>query len=86
MRQADAGGDGHRCPASDDAARCFTHCTQSFQGDQQKLSTDVSGIVFAYPFSVPRVWLQAQPRVFVPTAAPPPVGPPLTVLFGNLRI
>ena len=86
MQQADAGGDEHLCPASDDAARCFTHCTQSVKNDQQNRSIDVSGIVLASPLSVPRIWFQAQPRAFVLAAAPPLVGTPLTILFGNFRI
>ena len=86
VQQADAGGDEHVCPVSEDAARCFTHCTQSFKNDQQKLATDVPGIAFASPLSLPRVWFRTEPRALVVAAAPPPVGPPLTILFGNLRI
>ena len=86
IQLADANGDEHMCPASGDAARCFTHCAQSLKNDEQKLATDASGIVFALPLSVPRVWFKSEPSAFVLAAAPPLVGPPLTILFGNLRI
>ena len=81
----DTGGDKHFCPEADSAANCLTHCAQSYKNDEQKVSFDAPALAIAPPLSPHRVWFLAESRPLV-IAAPPVVGPPLTILFGNLRI
>lgn len=86
IQLADAAGHEHLCPVSDDAARCLTHCTQSYKSDEQKLFwSDVPGVAVAPAPAVLRVWFRPGP-VVTPPVSLPPIGPPLTILFGNLRI
>lgn len=85
IQLADAAGHEHLCPLSDDAARCLTHCTQSYKNDEQKFWTDVPGVVFASAPTFLRVWVHPEPVVTL-IGSVPPIGPPLTILFGNLRI
>jgi hypothetical protein len=86
IRSLDSSGDEHLCPEADSAANCLTHCTQSYKSDQQNLSFDAPAIAFAPPPLVHRAWVPIEPRRLVLASAPPVVGPPLTILFGNLRI
>jgi len=81
-----SGGDEHLCPEADSAANCLAHCTQSYKSDQQNLSFDAPAIVFASPLSLHRAGFPVRPRSLDLAVAPPVVGPPLTILFGNLRI
>jgi len=85
VRALDAEGDEHLCPQSDDAARCLTHCTQSYKNDEQKFSADIPTIALAPFLTVLHVSFQAKPKVVVVALAPPIVGPPLTILFRNFR-
>ena len=85
IQALDSGGE-HLCPEADSAANCLTHCTQSYKSDQQNLSFDAPAIAVAPPFSLHRAWVPIEPRRLVIASAPPIVGPPLTILFGNLRI
>ena len=82
----DSSGDGHLCPDAGSADDSVAHCTQSYKSDQQNFSFDVPAVVFAPPLSVHRAWVPIEPRRLVIASAPPVVGPPLTILFGNLRI
>ena len=87
IRILDSSGNENLCPEADNtAANCLTHCTQSYKSDQQNFSFDVPAVVFAPPLSVHRAWVPIEPRRLVIASAPPVVGPPLTILFGNLRI
>lgn len=86
IQAAGADGQEHLCPVSDDAARCLTHCTQSYKNDEQKLFwSDIPGVAVAPAPSVIRIWFRPGPVVTLPVSLPP-IGPPLTILFGNLRI
>lgn len=85
IRVLNSSGDEHVCPEADNAANCLTHCTQSYKGDQQRLSFDAPTIAFAPPPSVHRVWFQAELDRHVLASAAPVVGPPLTILYLNLR-
>jgi len=82
----DSGGDEHLCPEADSAANCLAHCTQSYKSDQQRYSFDAPAVAVAPPLSLHRAWFPIKPRRLVIAPAPPVVGPPLTILFGNLRI
>ena len=86
IRVLDSGGDEHLCPEADSAANCLAHCTQSYKSDQQNSSFDAPAIVFAPPLSLHRAWFPVRLTPLVLAVAPPVVGPPLTILFGNLRI
>lgn len=85
IRVLNSSGDEHVCPESDNAANCLTHCTQSYKGEQQRLSFDAPTMAAAPPLSLPRIWFQAEPSRLVLASAAPVVGPPLTILFHNLR-
>ena len=73
------------CPPTDDAGPCLTHYAQSYQGDEQKFWANFPPVVLAPVFGVIHVAYQAKPRLLVMASAPPIVGPPLTILFGNFR-
>lgn len=85
IQALDASGDENLCPEADSAANCPTHCTQSYKSDQQNLSFDVHAIAIAPALWLHRVGLPVEPRRLVIASAPPVVGPPLTILFRNLR-
>ena len=87
IRVLDTGSGENLCPEADDAAaNCLAHCTQSYKSDQQNFSFDVPAVVSAPPLSLYRAWIPIEPRRLVIASAQPVVGPPLTILFGNLRI
>ena len=73
------------CPPSDDAGSCLTHYVQSYQSDEQKFWADFPPAVPAPVLGVLHVAFQEKPKLLVMAAAPPIVGPPLTILFGNFR-
>jgi hypothetical protein len=85
VRALDAEGDEHLCPQSDDAARCLTHCTQSYKNGEQTFSADVHVVALAPFLAILHVSFQAKPKLVVVASAPPIVGPPLTILFRNFR-
>jgi hypothetical protein len=85
IRVLNSSGDEHLCPEADSAADCLTHCTQSYKGEQQRLSFDAPTIAVAPPLSLHRAWYPVAPRRLVMASAPPVIGPPLTILFRNLR-
>lgn len=85
IRVLDSGGDEHACPEADSAANCLAHCTQSYKSDQQNLSFDVPAVIIAPPPSVHRAWFPVEPERLVIASAALVVGPPLTILFRNLR-
>ena len=81
-----SGGDEHLCPEADSAANCLAHCTQSYKSDEQRYSFDAPAVAVAPPLLLHRAWFPIEPKRLVIASAPPVVGPPLTILFGNLRI
>ena len=81
-----AGCDEHSCPEADSAANCIAQCTQSYKNDEQKVSFDTPAFSNAPPVSPHRDWLPAEPGTLVIASVAPVVGPPLIILFGNLRI
>ena len=83
----DAGGDQSLCPNPDDAPRCFAHCTQtqSVSNDAQSIASDASRLVPIVQAGVTRL-PRMQARLLAVAPAPPAAGPPLTILFHNLRI
>jgi len=74
------------CP-EDTATPCTTHCVQEAKSGEQRAPVDSPPAVIAPPLALryatfPRV---QQHTVHV-ASSDPVVGPPLTILFGNLRI
>ena len=81
-----SGCDEHSCPEADNAANRIAQCTQSYKSGEQKVSFDVPAFSIAAPVPPHRVWLPAEPGTLVISSLPPVGGPPLIILFGNLRI
>ena len=73
------------CPQSDDAGACFTHYAQSYPGDEQKLWADVPAAALIPAHKLVHLEFQAPAKLVVLAAAPPIVGPSLTILFRNFR-
>jgi len=86
MRVLDRSGDEHPCPEADSATNGLAHCVQSHKNDEQRFTFDASTVAVAAPLSPHRAWLPAEPRPLVLSWAPSVAGPPLTILFRNLRI
>ena len=84
LQVLESSGDENLCPEADSATNCLTHCTQSYKSDEQRYFFDAPAVAVAPPLH--RVWFPLGPRPLVFPLAPPVVGPPLTILFGNLRI
>jgi hypothetical protein len=71
------------CPPSEDAGPCLTHYTQTYQIDEQQAWADFTPLA---PVAAPlHASFQPKPKRVVLASAPPIVGPPLTILFGNFR-
>jgi hypothetical protein len=85
VRALEAEGDEHPCPQSDQASRCLSHCTQSYSSDARQFPADAPFLVFAPAPALFHASIQAKPKLVVVALAPPIVGPPLTILFGNFR-
>ena len=75
----------HGAFVADDAAACVRHCAQPYKDPAQKLATNVSKVVFISFRFVPNRSVEIAPTASVIALAPQAIGPPLTVLFGNLR-
>ena len=80
-----AAGGGPLCPPSDDAGPCLTHYAQSYQSDEQKAWVGFTPAAPAALLGVFHVAFRAKPKRPFVASAPPIVGPPLTILFGNFR-
>jgi hypothetical protein len=87
-RVCDAGGEQHPCLDSDGAAHCIAHCaqTRSVSNDAQSIAGDASRLVPVLPAGVTRLRFRTQTRLLAIAPAAPAAGPPLTILFHNLRI
>lgn len=82
-REAQA--DRHVCPDSNDANQCLAHCTQSAKTTEPNVSSDVATpVVASMSFDV-FVFFRRTAQVAVTADPPRVVGPPLTILFHNLR-
>lgn len=78
-------GDEQLCPEADSAANRAAHCMQSYKNADQKVSFDAPTFSIARPILPHRASAPARPAPVVMASAPPAVGPPLTILFGNRR-
>ena len=85
VQALDAAGAGHMSPVADDQTSCLTHCVQISQNHEQELATDAfKGVVSPAP-SAPCFPVEIKPAAAVVALAPQAAGPPLTILFHNLR-
>jgi len=75
----------HLCPEADSATNRLPHCAQGHKNDEQQFSFDTTTVAVA-PLSSHRFWFPGGPRPLALSLAPSVVGPPLTILFRNLRI
>ena len=73
------------CPPSDDAGPCLTHYAKSYQSGEQQFWAEFTKVAIAPVLGVLHIAYQAKPTLLVVASAPPIVGPPLTILFGNFR-
>ena len=73
------------CPESDESGPCLVHYAQSHQFDEQNTWAGVATTLFIPARNLPRLAVPAQPKPIVLASAPPLVGPPLTILYGNFR-
>lgn len=73
------------CPDATGTSIDPNSCAQAQKGDNQKFSSDAPALVIAPPTFIPRAWFPPV-TTLVPASYQTPVGPPPTILFGNLRI
>jgi len=79
------GGDERLCSAPDDANKCPEHVTGIRNSGDLNLFIDPPSVALG-PQRVPlRVGVSPDSMRLVVASAPPIVGPPLTILFHNLR-
>ena len=71
---------------ADDEAACFKHCVQAYKNPGQKFATTGSKVVFTSLRSIPYRSAGIKRTTTAVALAPQAIGPPLIILFGNLRI
>ena len=85
VQALDATGAGHWRPVADDQTSCLTHCVQISQNPEQELATNAfKGAVSPAP-AAPCFPVEIKPAAPVVALARQAAGPPLTILFHNLR-
>ncbi len=85
VQMLDTTGAGHLKSADDNHALCITHCAQSYQNHEQELATNAFKIAFLPALFVSSFSVEIKPAGSVVALAPQAAGPPLTILFRNLR-
>ena len=80
-----ATGIGHLKSVDDDQALCLAHCVQSYQNHEQELATNAFKVAFLPALFVPCFSADIKLAASVVALAPQAAGPPLTILFRNLR-
>ena len=85
VQALDATGVGHPMPVDDDMDLCLRHCVQSYKSHEQELATNAFKVAFLPAMFVPYFSVKIKPAASVVALAPQAAGPPLTILFGNLR-
>ena len=73
------------CPQQDESGPCPTHYAQSYPSDEQKAWAGFPRVVPVPVVAALPAIFHAQPKDRFYASAPPVVGPPLTILFGNFR-
>ena len=69
----------------DHQALCLTHCAQGCKNHEQELATNAFKRAFLPAVFVPYFPVEIKPAAPVFALAPQAAGPPLTILFHNLR-
>lgn len=85
VQALDATGAGHLKPVGDDEALCLAHCVQSYSSHEQELATNAFKVAFSPALFVSCLSVEIKPAAPVVALAPQAAGPPLTILFHNLR-
>lgn len=85
VQALDPTGVGHLNPADEDTALCLAHCAQSTSNHEQVGATNALKIAFLPALFVPGFSVEIKPAASVVALAPQAAGPPLTILFHNLR-
>lgn len=85
VQALDATGIAHLTPADEGTALCLAHCAQSYQNHEQQLATNAFEVTFLPALLVPYSSVVIKPAASVIALAPQAAGPPLTLLFRNLR-
>ena len=85
VQALDATGAGHWRPVADDQTSCLTHCVQISQNPEQELATNAFKVAFLPALLVPYSSVAIKPAASLLALAPQAAGPPLTILFHNLR-
>ena len=76
------------CPQYRGTGPCLKHFAQSYPGypsGEQWLGASLAQQVLAPVIAIVQPSIQARPKIIAAAEAPPSVGPPRTILFGNLR-
>jgi len=81
----DATGVGHLKPVDGDEAVCVAHCAQSYGNHEQAVATNPFKFAFLPALFIPCFPVEIKPAASVVALAPRAAGPPLTILFRNLR-
>jgi hypothetical protein len=85
VRALDSSSAKHTEAASTDTESCLTHCAQGDEIQQQDLAAAVYAPVSVPGLPSPRLVARIKPTAPVLALAPRVIGPPLTILFHNLR-
>jgi hypothetical protein len=80
-----ATGVGHSASVTDDETPCLAHCAQGYKHPEQKLATNATEGVSIPALFVSFPSLKIKPAASVIALPPQAAGPPLTILFHNLR-
>lgn len=75
----------HVSSAAGDETPCVTQCAQGYKNPEQKLAPNVAEFVSLPIHLVPYFSVEIKPTAAVLALAPRAFGPPLTILFRNLR-
>ncbi len=85
VQALDAAGIEHLKAVDYDVASCLAHCAQSHRNHEQQLATNTFEVTFLPALAAPCFSVDIKPAASVIALAPRAAGPPLTLLFRNLR-
>jgi hypothetical protein len=85
IQRLEAQGSTHVCTETTDATQCLPHCAQSAKSTEPNIPTDVPTLVIGTSDIVVLVSQGFSTPAPAAVSTPPAVGPPLTILFRNLR-
>lgn len=85
VQALEATGVGYLRPVDDNLDLCLAHCAQSYPNHEQELATNGFKVAFLPALFVSWLSVEIKPAAPVVALAPQAAGPPLTILFHNLR-